>query len=69
MELITLQVEHVAVEFIVELALVFKLLRQPPSDAVLTPAISPIIGDLWRVEHLISSHTGPKDLPTYPYII
>ena len=51
-EPISLQVEHVVVEFVVEpsdhLALVFELGRHPPSETVLTPAISTIRGDSWR---------------------
>ena len=45
-EPISIQVEHVAVEFIVEpfspLALFFELRRHPLSDGVLTPGISPL---------------------------
>ena len=45
-EPIPLLVEHVAVEFVVEPSVVFEPWRHPPSDAVLTPAISPVTGRL-----------------------
>ena len=46
------------------LALVFKLWRHPPSDVVLTTAISPIKETHAGQEHITPSCTGPKDLPT-----
>ena len=51
------------------LALVFKLWRHPPRDAMLTLAM---LTHNWethgRQDHLIPSHTHPKDLPTEKHV-
>ena len=56
-EPIPLQVEHLAGEWNPSdhLALVFELWRYPPSDVVLTAAVSPITGTRGMQERLIPS--------------